>query len=85
MSEDIKAFLLQCIEKKYPLPENCDVNTFDYFESGHVDSMGIMEFVSAIEEHFDIEISESDMISPEFRCVKGLIEIIQTALQAKNA
>ena len=75
--KDIKEFIINYIEKKGKLPEGINLDEFNYIETGYVDSIGIMKFIVEIEKEFDIEISDDDMISPEFKTIGGLIGIIK--------
>lgn len=46
------------------------------FELGILDSMGVVQLVMFIEEHFGIRMSEDDLASSEFTHLRGLAEII---------
>ena len=85
MTDSIRQFVLKLIEKKAKLPKNGEIDTFNYIDSGHVDSMGLIKFVLDIESHFDIEISESDMESSEFRTVGGLVSIIHKNINLEDS
>jgi acyl carrier protein len=78
MKNDIKNFIIQLIEKKYKIPENSDIDSFNYIDSGYVDSIGLIKFIADIERLYDIEISESDIASSDFKTVGGLISIIRS-------
>ena len=80
--ENIKKFIVDYVEKKGKLPSEADLQTFDFVKSGHIDSMALFKFVVDIEAEFDIEISDEEMISSEFRTIGGLISIILD--KAKN-
>jgi len=69
--------VIHTIEKKGKLPNNCEIDSFNYIDSGYVDSMGIIKFVLNIEAEFEIELTESDMESPEFKTIGGLVNIIR--------
>ncbi len=45
--------------------------------SGHIDSFGIIHFIMAIEEEFNIQLLPEDTESEEFRTIGGLIKIIE--------
>ena len=83
MSDAISGFVLARLEKKSKLPVDQPLDTFDYIQSGHVDSIAIIRFVVDLEREFDIEIVEADLISPEFRTVGGLIALIGRKCAAK--
>ncbi len=77
MTQDVAAFVLARIQKKAKLAKDADLAAFDYIESGHVDSVGIIHFILEIERTFGIEIGEADIESAEFRTVGGLIALIE--------
>ena len=77
MNNEIRKFVVKAIEKKSKLPGNCDVDSFNFIDTGYVDSIGLIKFVVDLETKFNIDINESDIESPEFRTIGGLISIIQ--------
>jgi len=84
MNDPVRQFVLRSIARKARLPVDVDIETFDYIDSGHVDSVGIIKFMVNIEAQFDIEITEAEMESPEFRTVGGLISLISRKIAAKG-
>lgn len=52
------------------------------FELGILDSMGVVQVVTFLETHFGIRMSEDELASPEFTCVRGLVGIV---LRHQNA
>jgi len=51
----------------------CDT---DYFEAGWLTSMEVVEFVTEIELHFEMQFSELDLQDPRFVTIAGLTELI---------
>jgi len=84
MSREVAAFVLGQIEKKAKLPDGVPLEEFDYLESGHLDSIGIIRFVIDLERQFDIALGEADIESTEFRTVGGLISLIERKRTAKD-
>jgi len=84
MSEIIKNFVIHAIEKKGKLPKKCDIDSFNYIDSGYVDSMRLIKFMLIIEAEFDIELTESDMETPEFKTIGGLVGIIKNKVDKKS-
>ena len=74
-----KAFVLSLIEKKAKLPAGFD-ESFDYMQSGHIDSIGLIKFMLEIEAKYDIEITEDDIESPSFKTIGGIVSIIYRKL-----
>lgn len=78
-----KAFVLSLIEKKAKLPAGFG-ESFDYMQSGHIDSMGLIKFMLEIEAKYDIEITEDDMESPDFRTIGGIVLLIKNKLETHH-
>lgn len=81
MKEKIKEFVVNYVEKKGKLPANVHIDTFNYVDTGYVDSMGIIKFVVELEKEFDIEITDDDIMNSEFKIIGGLVKIIESKLK----
>lgn len=75
MSE-IERFVLDYLKHHGDVPPT---PAFNYVDSGLVDSLGVMRFVSEIEERFDIELTDEEIVSDDFRVIGGLLVIIAAA------
>ena len=51
--------------------------SFFYLDSGMIDSLGIIEFVTYLEETFDVQLTAEDMQTAEFRTLGGIVELIK--------
>lgn len=78
--EAIKEAILDFVEREYKLPDDVDLNSFDFVENGYVDSMGLVQFVAILEDQFDIEFTKDELLSPEFKTIGGLERIISSKL-----
>jgi len=78
--QEIKKFVIDYIEKKGKLPKNTDIENLNYIDSGYIDSIGIIKFIVEIEQRFNVQISDEDMMSEKFKTIKGLISIIKNKL-----
>lgn len=76
-AEDIRAFLIERIQRKKAIDGNCDIETFDYIASRHIDSMSIMMFVIDVEARFDVEFGDEEIASDRFRTIAGLTRMIE--------
>jgi acyl carrier protein len=83
MQQEIRNFVLGLLEKKARLPGNFNDND-DYISAGIVDSIGIIKFTLELEARFDIEITDTDLESNDFRSVQGLVTMITRKI-AKQA
>ena len=84
MLQKVKGFIVNQLERKQPIPSNTEIDQYRYLDVGHIDSLGVMKFVILIEQKFDIEISDSDMASDNFRSVGGLVALVCEKLAKKN-
>lgn len=76
MKDTILEYISGLIQKKGKLPANCDIAEFNYIDTGHIDSIAIIKFVLDIETKFNIEITDEDMMTVQFRTVGGLVCLI---------
>lgn len=81
MSNRVREFVIKAIEKKSRLPAGCDVDTFNYIDSGHVDSIAIIKFLLELENEFKIDIAPEEIESAQFRTIGGLIGIIKSKVE----
>lgn len=80
MQDNIKLFILELLKKKSSLPKDFNEEN-DFIKAGIIDSIGTIKFILEIESRFDIEITDEDIESNDFRSVQGLIKIIKRKIQ----
>ncbi len=80
---DIKDFVTEYIQREYTVPEDVDIMTLNYIEAGYIDSMGFIQFVSTIEDEFDIEFEVEDIENPDMKIVGKLIDFISAKVAEK--
>ena len=49
----------------------------DLFEAGVIDSFGVVELVSFIQDRFGVALETDDLMSPLLASVSGLVELIE--------
>ena len=81
--DKIRQTILDFVEREYKLPENVDYDTFDFVEKGFVDSMGMVQFVTILEDDFDIEFSAEELLSSDFKTIGGLETLIKNKIANK--
>lgn len=81
---DIKEFVTEYIQREYTVPEDVDIMTLNYIEAGYIDSMGFIQFVSTIEDEFDIEFEVEDIENPDMKIVGKLIDFISAKVAEKE-
>lgn len=80
---DVKEFVTEYIQREYTVPEDVDIMTLNYIEAGYIDSMAFIQFISTIEDEYDIEFEVEDIENPELRIAGKLIDFINSKLNAK--
>ena len=75
---DIKEFVTEYIQREYTVPEDVDIMTLNYIDAGYIDSMAFIQFISTIEDEYDIEFEVEDIENPELRIVGNLIDFIKS-------
>ena len=81
---NIKEFVTEYIQREYTVPEDVDIMTLNYIEAGYIDSMGFIQFVSTIEDEFDIEFEVEDIENPDMKIVGKLIDFISAKVTEKE-
>lgn len=78
---DIKEFVTDYIQREYTVPEDKDIMTLNYIEEGYIDSMAFIQFISTIEDEYDIEFEVEDIENPDLRIVGNLIDFIKSKVE----
>jgi acyl carrier protein len=50
--------------------------TVDIYESGYVDSIGVVELLAFIGDEFGVEVPEDELLSDEFTNIDGIARIV---------
>jgi acyl carrier protein len=48
----------------------------DLFEHGYVDSVGVVELLGFLQEKFNVEIPDDDLLSEDFSSIAGIARIV---------
>ena len=82
MSEDIYDVVLTLLEKRGTVPGDSEQDklNYRYLDAGHVDSLGLHQFILEIEDQFGFTLSSDESQSDDFRTLGGLIRIIEAHL-----
>lgn len=81
---DIKEFVTDYIQREYTVPEDVDIMTLNYIEAGYIDSMAFIQFISTIEDEYDIEFEVEDIENPELRITGKLIDFIKSKIAEQH-
>lgn len=83
MENKIQEFVLDAIQKKYPLAADTDIASFNYVSNGYIDSLGLVQFVIELEDEFGIEFTDEDLENPDFKVVGKLVAMIEKKVEEK--
>jgi acyl carrier protein len=79
---EVKEFVLNYFIKKTNKDKEdilCDIS---YFDEGYIDSLGVFELISILEEQFDFEFEDDDFQNRDFVTIHGISKIIEDKLNA---
>lgn len=74
MKSKIETWIMNWFQDKSP-DIDLDIND-NYFEKNAIDSFGIMELITDIEDHYQISFSQDDFQDPRFATTEGLSNIL---------
>lgn len=79
---DIKEFVIDYLQREYTI-ETQDIMSLNFVETGYVDSFGLVTFILALEEEFDIAFTDDELQDPAFKVVGSLIETVSRKIAEK--
>lgn len=79
--QNIQEFITNYIQREYTIPEDVDILSLNYIETGYVDSLGLIQFIATIEDEFSIEFTDDDLANPDIKVVGKLIKMIEEKTQ----
>ncbi len=56
----------------------------DLFEEGYVDSVGVVEVLEFLNEEFNVEIPDDDLLSDDFSTIAGIARIVARNLKTRT-
>jgi acyl carrier protein len=84
MHAEICTFIAAHLQARGFAAPRDNFEALDFFESGAIDSLGAMRFAAALEEKFDFELSDEDILSDDFRHVGGVIQLVLRAIARRQ-
>lgn len=77
MTNPVHDFVVQLLKEKGAVPEAAAMHAYPYLANGHIDSLAFIKFIFRIEEQFNIQFSEAEMLGDKIKTVGGLIVLIE--------
>lgn len=79
--DTIQQTLLAHVLEHFPAARSRGLTVGDsLLDSGIIDSMGILELVTFIEEHYAIALSDDDMVADHFASIPSLAALVQARI-----
>ncbi len=75
-SNQLKKKLRKFVNKNYPIKGTFDDND-SFFEQGIIDSTGVLELIAFLENKFNIEIKDEELIPENLDSINNLSKFIQ--------
>ena len=74
---EARDFILSVLQREYTFKPDADVDNIDFISEGYMNSVGIIQFVSELENEFNIEFSDEELSSSDFRVIGKLITLVE--------
>ena len=79
---EIKSDLRHFIEQQFPPARQAEFSDSDsLLRPGIVDSFGVLELMTYLEQHFGVSLSDDEMLSNRFESIDSLTELVAEKLQ----
>lgn len=82
--ENVKEFVKDCLEREYDLPADVDFDTFDFIKTGYIDSIGYIQFISMLEDEYDITFDSEELDDEENQIAGNLVKLVERKIKEKN-
>ncbi len=79
-----KDFILEELQKEYDIEGLENIDRLNFVEEGYITSLGIIQFVIALEEQFAIEFTEEELSSDDFKIVGKLVAMVERKIASKE-
>ncbi|WP_411337997.1 acyl carrier protein [Ruminococcus gauvreauii] len=70
-------YILMMLQREYSFKEGIDIDSIDYIAEGYMDSMGTLQFIVDLEAEYQIQFTDEELASSEFRIVGKLIRLVE--------
>lgn len=80
IADTVTDFIIQ--ELSVSAKEIDKVRRSHLFESGYVDSLGLVQLIAFIEKTFEVKLSEAQLFSEDFTTIEGIAKLVEEARQS---
>ncbi|MFA6729959.1 MAG: acyl carrier protein [Candidatus Izemoplasmatales bacterium] len=78
--KNVKEFILDYLQREYTIPDDIDILSLNYIESGYIDSLAMIQFIATLEDEFNITFTDDDLVNPDIKVVGKLIKLVESKL-----
>ena len=79
--DNVKQFVIDYIEREYQIPADVDQDSFNFVKTGYVDSIGVVQFITILEDEFGIEFSDEELANEAYQIVGNMVKLIESKLE----
>ena len=79
IEDDLRAFISEREQWSGPRGELTD--DYPLIESDLIDSLGIFQVVSFVEQHFGVEVVDEELIPENFGTISGMARLVRSKLE----
>ena len=84
MGRDLNTDVRQFILKKFPLARKQQIRDSDaLLESGMLDSMGVLDIVTFIQQEYGVDVADEDLVPENFRTIDRIAAFIRSKVPAE--
>lgn len=86
-AEDVKKFIISHLGDSFSdvnVTEDTIADDFDLMKAGVIDSIGLIELISAIEDHFNIEVDFEAMDAKYITVIGPVCRYVEERAQSRN-
>jgi acyl carrier protein len=78
--EKIKSFIVDYIQREYTIPDDIDIMNLNYVEEGYIDSLGLIQFITVIEDEFGIIFTDDELASSDIKVVGKMVSFVHAKM-----
>ena len=78
--DSVKDFIVDYIQREYTIPDDIDVMGLNYVEEGYIDSMGLIQFITVIEDEFNITFTDEELAGEDVKVVGKMVDLVTSKM-----
>jgi acyl carrier protein len=84
-TDEIQVRLREFIHKQFPAARKRDIGSDDsLLEAGIVDSLGVLEIVTMIEQDFGVTLEDDELMPEHFGSIAAITRLVQSKLKLED-